>query len=236
MVYCTTRITKISSNECVGDSLDTYTNNFEFLDAITCNLEFSANNMWPQGTSTVWDLSSDPRTINDALEVVPGRHHIGWESVTTTISSPANGDETFLSNDWNSVFSTVAANSGSWAGEISIIYTCPIQNASASDKSTIQSYVDVTFPASEFSIGTTLRVFCIDQYDHPGYSDGLATGASEEGVSTFADAGITDACSYDTCYVPDNDVYINQIPRFTFLNIDQGSGTQAWSYQSFSSA
>ena len=126
------RITDLSSWECVGDSLTaTWMDNFNFLDATTCNLEFSAAR-WNASYLTVNSLSG------------------GWENIRTTVNA--------TSADYNNTYTQVNTLSSYWSGPISLIYPCPFVDV-VGREDTLIDFLTVNFPNSSFSPDIEFIIF-----------------------------------------------------------------------------
>ena len=140
------RVTDLSAWECVGDSLTaTWMNNFDFLDASTCNLEFSAS-LWNSTRTTVMDLSAR------------------WETLRTTVIDTSAG--------YNNTFTHVNTTSGQWTGPITLIYPCAFVDVEGRSD-TIFNFLTNNFPASSYSPDIEFMIYWPEWNIADDYTPGL---------------------------------------------------------------
>jgi hypothetical protein len=179
------RIPHLSAWQCVGDSLDdVWMHNFDYFDAKTCNLEFSAR-LWESAYTTVSSFSAR------------------WEDVRTTVNNN--------SGDWVSLYTTVCGNSGFWAGPISLIYPCPfIETEFRTD--TVQEFITLNFPASNYISNIEFYVYWPEWNQHDDYTPQLIGSgepcSSNCSVSSNADTYVFKIPMY--IYKNINNIWVQQ--------------------------
>ena len=190
-------------DECPEQSLSTIGINFSALDAETCNLGFSAEN--------VWNPLYTEFSTNSAL----------WNSVFTTVNS--------FSACWQSTYNTVQSMSAAWISPITIIYPNIFAPATYS-KVAVTAWIAANFPVSQggcvnYLNGQVMKVFSTEYAQSQQNRTGRCKRNYQPGIITYIGNNkkkVQCGCSCVPKPVTCKDKYINRVYGIELVVVNGG--------------
>jgi len=198
----------IAYGESIGNSLSSITYNFRNLDIQTCNLEYSATNLWNAAYNTFANLSAN------------------WVQSQQTVAT--------LSSCWQDTYTTVSQSSAFWLKPITIIYPFPF-DADNTDQITanVTAWLNENFPIRNglcfnFIVGQELYIFTpeyqeINRYLTKTVNQGIKTvgvncfcSCIKRGTYSYVNYGNVD-CGSITASIDVPDKYIDRLVGYKYI-------------------